>query len=125
MRNYCFFALALLVLSCSDPNTQSPPSANGGATDVGNGGDGYTAEFTYIGYEIADILKKKPIGGVTSDQFLSAIRKTRVVSVSELTLKGAPVDAINYPEGTPARIELSRARWDEMKQERFPYIGPG
>ena len=87
------------------------------ADHVGNGGDDYAIDFISTGFDVAEILLLYPVKGVDTKKFLEAIKKTKVNSKKELFLNNFEVDAINYPNENPPRIEISRSGWDRIEKD--------
>lgn len=79
--------------------------------ELGNGGDSFAQEFVAIGQKIAERLKNDPDPEVSALTFLEAVEEASVSSKDRLELRGAEVDAINYPESK--RVEINRSRWKE------------
>jgi hypothetical protein len=80
--------------------------------DRGNGGDAVSQEFTSLGQEAVKYFAFLGDGAFSKEQqeaFKNAVAKTTIVTSEKLTLNGAEVDAINYPN--QLRIEVSRQRW--------------
>ena len=109
------FLLTLFLLGCSKDMPTHPPLRG---DEVGNGGDTYAGEFVEIGYELVAHLRAHAFPEVTADELFNAVKNTSVVSKGELDLNGKPIDALNYPDTNPSRIEVSRVAWDRLKSRR-------
>jgi hypothetical protein len=80
--------------------------------ELGNGGDGFAQEFTALGRQLVQSIEARPDPRIADVAPLkAAVEKTRVTTSGKLELRGAEVDAINYP--AQAKIEVNRARWKE------------
>jgi hypothetical protein len=109
MRTALFFILSLA--------TSSPSYAAKQGTEVGNGGDSYSVEFTQIGYHLADFLLTHSISGVDAEFFRKMVASAQINSTHDrLELNGNAVDAINYPNAAPPKIRFSRTGWDAFAQ---------
>jgi hypothetical protein len=93
---------ALMVLS-----TASAFAGN----ELGNGGDSFAQEFVAIGRKLAELLENNPDPAFSAGIFQESVKRAAVSSKDKLELRGAEVDAINYPES--GRIEINRSRWKE------------
>ena len=83
--------------------------------ELGNGGDSFAQEFVAIGRDFLDRLRATPDPAIPLQRLSDAIENTSVVTKDKLELRGAEVDAINYPDSK--RIELNRARWKETGEK--------
>lgn len=104
-------AILLMSVPCSQ-------AASGGATGVGGGGNMDVAAF----YQTAEsalqaLIPYSPalIAGQSIDfsKLLSTLKTTTVHATTQnLTLNGAKVDAINYPDA--GEINFNQVRWESM-----------
>jgi hypothetical protein len=83
--------------------------------ELGNGGDSYAQEFVAIGRDFLDRLRAAPDPAIPLQRLSDAVENTSVITKDKLELRGAEVDAINYPGSK--RIELNRARWKETGEK--------
>lgn len=80
--------------------------------ELGNGGDSYAQEFTALGRRLVESIRSRPDPRIPDAGALAAaVDKTHVASAGKLELRGAEVDAINYP--AESRIQFNRERWKE------------
>lgn len=119
MKTINFLMAAVLVglLGCGQSRKPMQGEQSAKGVDVGSGGDQYASEFVDMGYAIADILLKKPGSEISAAEFLAVVKATKVISSENLSLNGKAIDAINYPDATPPRIEMSRQGWDRMRSD--------
>ena len=108
--------------SANNPNKEGSPGAPANGWEVGSGGDAYAGQFVEFAYEISDILRDSPITEVSAADFEQAIRKTKVASFDALTLNENTVDARNFADALPPRIEMSRSSWDRLQDNRLEKI---
>lgn len=78
----------------------------------GGGGSGVAAEFVELAHDLEKRLESKSIPGVDVEAFRKAVNETKVITKRNLKLRGATVDAINYP-GLKL-IEVSVTRWNKL-----------
>lgn len=85
--------------------------------ELGNGGDLVAQEFIAAGRKLVQRLRETPDARIPEvDQLAEAVEKVKVTSAGSLTLHGAEVDAINYPE--EREIDVSRPRWEAANPEK-------
>lgn len=87
--------------------------AGGGVTS--SGGDSVAAEFSVTARHIASILENEIKTVVSSQDFLSAVNSTQVVSQDKVLLEGYERDAVNYP--SLKKIVVGRNRWFETANQ--------
>lgn len=105
------FLMSLIVLFSFVPTYGDDTDGH----DQGNAGDIYTKEFVEMGRELVQNLLKNPIYEIDVKALYEAVENSLVSSKEELSLNGQSVDAINYPERSPAEIVVSRKGWDRIK----------
>lgn len=82
----------------------------------GNGGDSYSLEFVTLGRKMVREIRQNPDPRIPESALVVAVEVTDVVTKDKLELRGAEVDAINYP--AQKRIELNRSRWKEYSEKQ-------
>lgn len=85
--------------------------------ELGNGGDLVSQEFIAAGRKLVEELRAKPDSRIPDlERLATAVEKVKVTSSGHLTLHGAEVDAINYPE--EQEIDVNRPRWEVSNPEK-------
>lgn len=110
--------LVLIMTVLASVSTWGKPTLNAGG-DRGNGGDTYASEFVAAAYGILQWLHEHPVAEIKTESLALVILQTKVYSQDQLTLEGQTVDAINYPKAKPARIEINRQRWDQIRDDEY------
>jgi hypothetical protein len=101
------------ILLCTIASTAFGAEGN----ELGNGGDLVSQEFIAAGRRLVDDLRAKPDPRIPDvDKLAAAVEAVKVTSTSSLTLHGAEVDAINYPE--ELEIDVNRPRWQAASPEK-------
>ncbi len=89
------------------------------ADRIGNGGDAVAQEFTFLATELITYMPYLPPSNVFSSAqkkaYTTATQETQVITQDHLMLRGAEVDAINYPD--KKIIEVNRSRWTSLSSD--------
>ncbi len=91
-------------------------------TEVGSGGQETAGAFVEVGYELVEMLRAQPVAQVSAEELLKAVQDTKVIAKPELFLDGAPVDALNFADASPPRIEVSHAGWQRLRRLRHEKV---